>query len=142
MLLSQFLDSKERERRGKSVQKREVGTEEGSRCNGRIVRIVRLGRRCPRNCKRRAAAESVTGIAIALTKAILTVEGASAAASRRVHGTVADLTGQVVASLTRRAEPGRAFPIAGPRMAHGSLGEAQAASRRTSLADLSSRNPT
>jgi ribonucleoside-diphosphate reductase alpha chain len=50
-------------------------------------------------------------ISIALTKAFLAVEGGSAAASRRVHETVADLTGQVVANLTRRAEAGRAFPI-------------------------------
>src|SRR5215470_14707587 len=41
-------------------------------------------------------------IAVALTKAFLAVEGNSAAASRRVHDIVAALTGQIVASLTRR----------------------------------------
>ncbi len=50
-------------------------------------------------------------IAIALTKAFLAVEGNSAAASRRVHDIVAELTGQIVASLTRRSDAGRTFHI-------------------------------
>jgi len=50
-------------------------------------------------------------ISIALTKAFLAVEGNSAAASRRVHDIVAELTGQIVAGLTRRADAGRTFHI-------------------------------
>ncbi|MFH3478347.1 ribonucleoside-diphosphate reductase subunit alpha [Xanthobacter variabilis] len=50
-------------------------------------------------------------IAVALTKAFLAVEGGHAAASRRVHEIVAELTGQVVANLTRRADAGRTFHI-------------------------------
>ncbi|MFK8252064.1 ribonucleoside-diphosphate reductase subunit alpha [Ancylobacter terrae] len=50
-------------------------------------------------------------IAIALTKAFLAVEGSSAAASRRVHDIVADLTAQIVSGLTRRADAGRTFHI-------------------------------
>ncbi|HKY87650.1 MAG TPA: ribonucleoside-diphosphate reductase subunit alpha [Pseudorhodoplanes sp.] len=50
-------------------------------------------------------------IAVALTKAFLAVEGNSAAASRRVHDIVAELTQQIVASLTRRADAGRTFHI-------------------------------
>lgn len=50
-------------------------------------------------------------IAVALTKAFLAVEGSSAAASRRVHDVVADLTQQIVTSLTRRADIGRTFHI-------------------------------
>ena len=50
-------------------------------------------------------------IAVALTKAFLAVEGGTAAASRRVHETVADLTAQVVANLTRRIAQGRTFHI-------------------------------
>ncbi|MCB1391606.1 ribonucleoside-diphosphate reductase subunit alpha [Nitrobacter sp.] len=50
-------------------------------------------------------------IAVALTKAFLAVEGNSAAASRRVHDIVAELTGQIVASLTRRSDAGRTFHI-------------------------------
>ncbi|MDQ0302241.1 ribonucleoside-diphosphate reductase subunit alpha [Ancylobacter polymorphus] len=50
-------------------------------------------------------------IALALTKAFLAVEGSSAAASRRVHAIVADLTAQIVAGLTRRADAGRTFHI-------------------------------
>src|ERR1700735_2972433 len=48
-------------------------------------------------------------IAVALTKAFLAVEGHSAAASRRVHDIVAELTAQIVAGLTRRADAGRTF---------------------------------
>src|SRR6478735_4434144 len=50
-------------------------------------------------------------IAVALTKAFLAVEGSSAAASRRIHDIVADLTTQIVAGLTRRADAGRTFHI-------------------------------
>lgn len=50
-------------------------------------------------------------IAVALTKAFLAVEGNSAAASRRVHDIVAELTQQIVTSLTRRADIGRTFHI-------------------------------
>ncbi len=50
-------------------------------------------------------------ITVALTKAFLAVEGSSAAASRRVHDVVAELTDQIVASLTRRADAGRTFHI-------------------------------
>jgi ribonucleoside-diphosphate reductase alpha chain len=50
-------------------------------------------------------------IAVALTKAFLAVEGNSAAASRRVHDAVTELTSQIVANLTRRADAGRTFHI-------------------------------
>jgi ribonucleoside-diphosphate reductase alpha chain len=50
-------------------------------------------------------------IAVALTKAFLAVEGNSAAASRRVHDIVEELTEQIVAGLTRRADGGRTFHI-------------------------------
>jgi ribonucleoside-diphosphate reductase alpha chain len=52
-----------------------------------------------------------TKIAVALTKAFLAVEGNAAVASRRVHDIVADLTDQIVGSLTRRADAGRTFHI-------------------------------
>jgi len=50
-------------------------------------------------------------ISVALTKACLAVEGSSAAASRRIHDIVADLTAQIVAGLTRRTEAGRTLHI-------------------------------
>jgi len=50
-------------------------------------------------------------IAVALTKAFLAVEGSSAAASRRIHETVADLTDRVVTALLRRADTGGTFHI-------------------------------
>jgi len=50
-------------------------------------------------------------ISVALTKAFLAVEGNSAAASRRVHEIVSDLTDQIVAALTRRAGADRALHI-------------------------------
>lgn len=50
-------------------------------------------------------------IAVALTKAFLAVEGNKAAASRRVHEIVEQLTGEVVAALVRRAKDGRVFHI-------------------------------
>lgn len=50
-------------------------------------------------------------ISVALTKAFLAVEGSSAAASRRIHDIVAELTQQIVAGLTRRADAGRTFHI-------------------------------
>src|SRR5690606_11666611 len=50
-------------------------------------------------------------ITVAMTKAFLAVEGASAAASRRVHENVESLTADVVAALTRRIGEGRTFHI-------------------------------
>jgi ribonucleoside-diphosphate reductase alpha chain len=50
-------------------------------------------------------------ISVALTKAFLAVEGSSAAASRRIHDIVAELTAQIVASLARRSGEGRTFHI-------------------------------
>ena len=50
-------------------------------------------------------------IAIAMTKAFLAVEGGQAAASTRVHETVAKLTDLVVATLTRRQPDGGTFHI-------------------------------
>jgi ribonucleoside-diphosphate reductase alpha chain len=50
-------------------------------------------------------------IQVAVTKAFLAVEGASAAASRRIHDVAAELTDQIVAGLTRRAASGRTFHI-------------------------------
>ena len=52
-----------------------------------------------------------TKISVALTKAFLAVEGGRAAASRRVHEIVEDLTAQIVSALTRRGEAGRTFHI-------------------------------
>ncbi|MGC4026769.1 MAG: ribonucleoside-diphosphate reductase subunit alpha [Mesorhizobium sp.] len=52
-----------------------------------------------------------TKITIALTKAFIAVEGSTAAGSRRVHDVVEELTAQVVAALTRRADTGRTFHI-------------------------------
>ncbi len=45
-------------------------------------------------------------ITVAMTKAFLAVEGGNAAASSRIHETVADLTGKVVDSLFRRLPDG------------------------------------
>jgi ribonucleoside-diphosphate reductase alpha chain len=50
-------------------------------------------------------------ISIAVTKAFLAVEGGRAAASRRVHEVVEQLTQQIVAALTRRGGAGRTFHI-------------------------------
>lgn len=50
-------------------------------------------------------------ISVAMTKAFLAVEGNTAAASRRVHDSVAQLTAEVVAALTRRLGEGRTFHI-------------------------------
>jgi ribonucleoside-diphosphate reductase alpha chain len=50
-------------------------------------------------------------IAVAMTKAFLAVEGASAVTSRRVHESVEQLTADVVAALMRRAGEGRTFHI-------------------------------
>jgi ribonucleoside-diphosphate reductase alpha chain len=50
-------------------------------------------------------------IAVAVTKAFLAVEGTGAAASRRVHEIVADLTAQIVSALTRRVGSDRALHI-------------------------------
>ena len=45
-------------------------------------------------------------IAVAITKAFLAVEGESAADSRRIHDTVASITAQIAANLTRRLDDG------------------------------------
>ncbi len=50
-------------------------------------------------------------ITVAVTKAFLAVEGGRAAASRRVHEVVEELTQQVVTALTRRIDAGRTFNI-------------------------------
>ncbi|MBX9711620.1 MAG: ribonucleoside-diphosphate reductase subunit alpha, partial [Xanthobacteraceae bacterium] len=50
-------------------------------------------------------------ISIAMTKAFLAVEGNTAAASRRVHEIVEQLTNEVVSALTRRVGEGRTFHI-------------------------------
>lgn len=50
-------------------------------------------------------------IAVALTKAFLAVEGASAAGSRRVHDAVEDLTAQVTSVLARRGGEARIVHI-------------------------------
>ena len=50
-------------------------------------------------------------VAVALTKAFLAVEGNKAAASRRVHEIVEDLTAEVVAALIRRAKGERVCHI-------------------------------
>jgi len=50
-------------------------------------------------------------ITLALTKAFLAVEGTGAAASRRVHEIVEQLTRQIAGALTRRADAGRTFHI-------------------------------
>lgn len=52
-----------------------------------------------------------TKITIALTKAFLAVEGGRAAASRRVHEIVEELTAQIISALTRRGDQGRTFHI-------------------------------
>src|SRR5215475_14446009 len=50
-------------------------------------------------------------ISVAMTKAFLAVEGHTAAASRRVHEIVEQLTADVVNALSRRASEGRTFHI-------------------------------
>jgi len=50
-------------------------------------------------------------ITIAVTKAFLAVEGGRAAASRRVHEAVEELTEQIVGALMRRGDAGRTFHI-------------------------------
>lgn len=50
-------------------------------------------------------------IAVALQKAFLAVEGTSAAASRRVHDVVAELSETIIASLTRHTTTDRIFHI-------------------------------
>ncbi len=50
-------------------------------------------------------------ITVAMTKAFLAVEGHSAAASRRVHESVEQLTAEVVGALSRRMSEGRTFHI-------------------------------
>ena len=57
------------------------------------------------------AAFDASKILVALTKAFLAVEGNAAGTSRRVHDAVAELTDQIVASLTRRAGTARTFHI-------------------------------
>ena len=50
-------------------------------------------------------------ISVAMTKAFLAVEGHTAAASRRVHEVVEQLTAEVTGALTRRMSEGRTFHI-------------------------------
>ena len=50
-------------------------------------------------------------ISVAMTKAFLAVEGHTAAASRRVHEVIEQLTGEVMGALTRRVGEGRTFHI-------------------------------
>jgi ribonucleoside-diphosphate reductase alpha chain len=50
-------------------------------------------------------------ISVAMTKAFLAVEGHTAAASRRVHEVVEQLTSEVASALTRRMSEGRTFHI-------------------------------
>jgi ribonucleoside-diphosphate reductase alpha chain len=50
-------------------------------------------------------------ISIAMTKAFLAVEGHTAAASRRIHDVIEQLTAEVVNALTRRVGEGRTFHI-------------------------------
>ncbi len=50
-------------------------------------------------------------ISVAMTKAFLAVEGQTAAASRRVHEVVEQLTAEVVGALSRRMGEGRTFHI-------------------------------
>ncbi len=50
-------------------------------------------------------------ISVAITKTFLAVEGGNAAASRRIHDTVAELTGQIVKALTRRLPSGGTLHI-------------------------------
>jgi ribonucleoside-diphosphate reductase alpha chain len=50
-------------------------------------------------------------ISVAVTKAFVAVEGTSAAASRRIHDTIASITAQVVEALGRRANSSRAIHI-------------------------------
>jgi ribonucleoside-diphosphate reductase alpha chain len=50
-------------------------------------------------------------ISVAMTKAFLAVEGHTAAASRRVHEIVEQLTAEVVTALSRRMSEGRTFHI-------------------------------
>jgi ribonucleoside-diphosphate reductase alpha chain len=50
-------------------------------------------------------------IQVAVTKAFLAVEGSTAAASRRVHEEVTEVSAQVWQALTRRGEAGRTFHI-------------------------------
>ncbi len=50
-------------------------------------------------------------IKVAMTKAFLAVEGGNAAASRRIHDTVDELTGQVVSALKRGRPDGGTFHI-------------------------------
>ncbi|MEW5839261.1 MAG: ribonucleoside-diphosphate reductase subunit alpha [Pseudomonadota bacterium] len=59
----------------------------------------------------KATAFEPSKIAVAITKAFLAVEGGTAAASPRIHETVAALTESVVASLKRRAPGGGSFYI-------------------------------
>src|SRR6185369_108678 len=50
-------------------------------------------------------------VSVAMTKAFLAVEGHTAAASRRVHEIVEQLTAEVVGALSRRMSEGRTFHI-------------------------------
>ncbi|MGR8935175.1 MAG: ribonucleoside-diphosphate reductase subunit alpha [Gammaproteobacteria bacterium] len=50
-------------------------------------------------------------IAVAITKAFLAVEGSGAAASKRIHDTVAEITAQIAKALTRRLPGGGTLHI-------------------------------
>ncbi len=51
-----------------------------------------------------------SNISVAITKAFLAVEGGTAAASSRIHETVAKLTEQVIATFERRMPSGGTHP--------------------------------
>jgi ribonucleoside-diphosphate reductase alpha chain len=76
--------------------------------------LVKLQAELPMQVIRRNGAVSrfdAGKISVAMTKAFLAVEGHSAAASRRVHEIVEQLTAEVVSALSRRISEGRAFHI-------------------------------
>ncbi len=81
----------------------EVVSDDGARALGNKYNVVR------RNGK--LTSFDKNKIAVAMTKAFLAVEGGQAAASSRVHETVAKLTDLVVAALTRRMPEGGTFHI-------------------------------
>ena len=80
-----------------SIEHKDVSPELSSHLPGEFKIIRRNGK---------VTAFDASKISIALTKAFLDVEGGTAAASGRVHKTVADLTDQVVKAVTRRMPGG------------------------------------